>query len=278
MPASNDGITRLESALAAAATDGRPALIPYLTAGYPGLSDLPTLVRAAARGGADVIEIGVPFSDPLADGPVLQAISQDALARGFTLKDFWPMLAEAAQAGPPVVILTYVNPVLAQGAATFLDHVQAAEASGLIIPDLPWLEAGAMKRQADARGLGLIPLAAPTSTDSHLAAISGARGFVYGVSVTGVTGIRTQVAASVLELARRLKASVRLPVAIGFGISTPEQAVEVGREADAIIVGTALMQALKGAPDAMTVERFVRDFRTALDKARSQYDTRGAIG
>lgn len=256
--------------IAAAFRAGRPVLIPYVTAGHPRLSVLPALIRAAREAGADLMEVGLPFSDPLADGPVLQAAAATALAGGATVDRVFSALAAARDAGLPILLLTYVNPVLARGPERFLEEARDAGVDGLIVPDLPWAEARGLERAARTRGLALIPMAAPTSTDAHLRAIRRARGFVYGVSVTGVTGVRTALDPSTLAFAARLKAAVPLPVAIGFGIGTPEQAAAVARVADGVIVGSALVRALEAEPDDPpgVVRRLVGAFRRALDGVR----------
>jgi tryptophan synthase alpha chain len=280
MPRRADGVTRLAAALERRRRAGQAALIPYLTAGFPALDILPTLVGEAFRAGADVVEVGVPFSDPLADGPTIQATATAALNRGFRLDRFWPVLTEAVPAEDPVVLLTYVNPVIAWGVDRFMADAAAAGVAGLIIPDLPWIEAAPFRRSAERRGLALIPLAAPTSTDAHLAAIRSARGFVYGVSVTGVTGVRRTLEEGVIAFAERLRRAVSLPVAIGFGISTPDQAQRVGEVADAVIVGSALMQAIAAQEeDAPTVVRgFVTAFRSALNDRTGKGGALGDLG
>ncbi len=260
---------RIAEAFRQAGKEGRAALMPYVTGGFPRLDMLADVVDAAFRGGADLVEVGVPFSDPLADGPVLQRAAEAALAGPYSLQGLFDALAARREPGP-VVLLTYVNPVLAWGAARFLAASRAAGASGLIIPDLPWAESREMDRAARGEGLALIPLAAPTSTDEHLARLNRARGFVYGVSLTGVTGARADLDPGLAAFAGRLKRATRLPVAIGFGISTPEQARTVGRLVDGVIVGSALVRAQADDPaDAVGItEGFVRRFRDALDGGR----------
>lgn len=246
---------------------GRPALMPYLTAGYPAPGMLADLVESAVNGGADLLEIGVPFSDPLADGPIVQHAAQVALDQGFRLADLFSELKSASHRAPgvPLVLLTYVNPVLAYGPEAFLDRAAASGASGLIVPDLPWMEAEGLDRLARERDLALIPLAAPTSTDAHLDAIRSARGFIYGVSLTGVTGVRHSLDPGVVSFAQRLK-KTGLPVAIGFGISTPAHAQALVGVADGVIVGSALVRAVGEARgrEVETVRTFVEGFRMAL--------------
>ena len=246
------------------------ALMPYLTAGYPDLAELPALLDALVAGGADAVELGVPFSDPLADGPALQAAATAALAAGFTLDGFWEVLGGALAHYPlPVALLTYVNPILAHGAARFVERAAACGVAGLIVPDLPWAESGALGRLTRAHGVALVPMATPNSPPEHLRRIRSGQGFVYGVSVTGVTGVRDQLSPDVLAFASRLKESVGLPVAIGFGISTPEQAARVATVADGVIVGSALVTAVMRDPAhaAEVAAMRVGELRRALDAA-----------
>jgi len=204
----------LKEAFDRAKAEGRAALIPYLTAGVPRLDALPDLVGAAFAGGADVVEVGVPFSDPLADGPILQRAAEMALAGDYTLAGLFRTLAATPKTGP-VVLLTYINPVLAWGPDRFVAAAHEAGASGLIVPDLPWEESHDLDRVCRAAGLALIPLAAPTSTDAHLRRIGQARGFVYAVSLTGVTGVRQQLDPELPAFAARVRRLARLPVAVG---------------------------------------------------------------
>ncbi len=260
-------MTTIREAFAKAKAEGRAALIPYVTAGYPDLARLRGLVAALTEAGADVIEIGIPFSDPLADGPVLQHAATEALRRGTRVKDILAAVETFAASSAPLVFLTYINPVFHYGIERFSADSKQVGIQGLIVPDLPWVEGRDMRRSAEKSGLALIPLVAPTSTDAHLRAIRTAKGFVYGVSVTGVTGARQAVDAGVAGLVARVKEHVNLPVAVGFGIASPDQAREVGQLADGVIVGSALVDAIGKNPDQaeQTAFRFVRDLRMALD-------------
>lgn len=262
------GPTRIAAAFAAAAKSGRAALIPYVTAGYPNLAVLPAVLQALQRGGADLIEIGIPFSDPLADGPVLQRAASEALRQGLRVADIFAALQALAPLPTPVVLLTYFNPVLRYGVDRFLDHAAAVGFSGLVIPDLPWVEAGEVRKQAKSRGLALVPLVAPTSTESHLKALARAQGFVYAVSVTGVTGAREQVDRNVGRMVARIRQYCRLPVAIGFGIAGREQARTAAAWADGVIVGSALVERIGRNPTqaAAVAEAFVADLAAGLGK------------
>jgi len=258
---------RIQEAFRRARAEGRAALIPYITAGYPRLDLLPDLVQAVTEAGADVIEIGIPFSDPLADGPVLQQAATIALANGTKIKDIFSVVAQLAPKAPPLVFLTYINPVFHMGMEVFVTHMREAGVEGVIIPDLPWAEAEDMRAITRSHGVALIPLVAPTSTDRHLKAIQQeGDGFVYGVSLTGVTGVRDTLDAGVGDLVRRIKAAGPLPVAMGFGISTPEQAHTVAQLADGVIVGSALVKHLQTHPDkpVQAAYDFVRDLRDAV--------------
>ncbi|MCL6562115.1 MAG: tryptophan synthase subunit alpha [Firmicutes bacterium] len=260
------GREQIAEAFRKARQQGRAALIPYVTAGVPDLRALPEILRALGEAGADLVEVGIPFSDPLADGPVLQRAATWALAQGVRLADIWQTLNGVVD-GPVRVALTYVNTVLRRGPETFMGEAARAHLAGAIIPDLPWIEGLEVRRAAQAAGLAVIPLVAPTSTDQHLEAIAQGEGFVYAVSVTGVTGMREEVAAGVEELVRRVRERVDLPVAIGFGISTPEQARQVGKVADGVIVGSALMARIMEAPAEAAEQafRFTRSLRQALE-------------
>ncbi len=264
------GVQRLDAVFRARPT---AALMPYLTAGYPDLARLPDLLAALAAGGADAVELGVPFSDPLADGPALQAAATAALAAGFTLDGLWAVLDRVLGTySLPVVLLTYVNPILAHGAARFVERAAGAGVAGLIVPDLPWAEAAPLRRLTRQRGMALVPMATPNSPPAHLKDIRSGDGFVYGVSVTGVTGVRDQLAPDVLAFASRLKEAVGLPVAIGFGISTPDQAAQVGTVADGVIVGSALVSALMQDPRhaAQVATTRVRALARALKGGRGE--------
>ncbi len=244
----------------------RAALIPYITAGHPTLTDLPNLVQALNDGGADMIEIGIPFSDPLADGPVLQKAATEALSNGVKIRDILRMTEKLSAHSVPIVYLSYFNPVFRFGVRRFLEAAQASGVKGLMIPDLPWLESDEVFNNALELGLSLIPFVAPTSTDQHIASLAKTTGFIYGVSVTGVTGVRKDVDAGLRFLVDRVKQSVSLPLAIGFGISTPEQAAYVGQMAEGVIVGSALVRIIgqDRSRSADLAGEFVASLRQAL--------------
>jgi len=270
-------VSRLAAAFAAAAAQGRPAVMPYVTAGDPSLAATAALLPALAAAGADIVELGVPFSDPLADGPTNQRAAQRALQAGTTVAGVLDTVAHVRQQGLaiPIVLLVYYNCIYRHGEEHFVEAAAAAGVDGLIVPDLPPEEAGSLRSVAAAAGLDLVPLAAPTSTDQRLALIGQvARGFIYCVSVTGVTGARSTLPAELAGFLRRVRqaAGNRVPLAVGFGISTPDQVREVGRWADGVIVGSALVERLERAPSPAAgideAAALVRDLRRAADTAR----------
>ncbi|MBN2808311.1 MAG: tryptophan synthase subunit alpha [Deltaproteobacteria bacterium] len=251
--------------------EGRKALITFITAGDPDLAATCDLVDVLVAAGADIVELGVPFSDPLADGPTIQAASTRSLAQGTTLKKIVATVKEIRRRTEiPLVLMTYYNPLYRYGLEKFIADACAAGVDGLIVPDLP-LEESAELRCLAAAKLAVIPLAAPTTPDSRLAEIVAAgRGFLYYVTVTGITGTRTTLPAELAaSLDRVKKIAGELPLAAGFGIATPEQARVVGGHADAVIVGSALVEiiARHGATAAGRNElgERVRALRHALD-------------
>jgi tryptophan synthase alpha chain len=243
---------------------GRAALVPYLTAGYPTLGGAYEVGEAYVTAGADVVEVGVPFSDSLTDGPVIQNTNTRALENGANL-GYSLRLASHFAARVPVALLTSYNIVLARGTERFLEDVAGAEASGLVIPDLPIDEALDFREMAAERGVAICPLAAPTTDDARLDKIAeAASGFVYCVSVAGVTGAREKLQAGAIELLRRVRARVEVPVALGFGISSAEAAVQAASEADGVIVGSKLMQLVETeGPEGAGA--WLREVREALD-------------
>jgi tryptophan synthase alpha chain len=252
------GVERIAAAFAA--TNGHAALMPYLMGGFPDLDASLAIGEAYADGGADLVELGVPFSDPLADGPVIHAAGTRALASGATV----PAVIELARALAerlPVVLMCYANLVMARGVERFADELAGANVSGLIIPDLPLEESSAALRACDAVGLALVPLVAPTTPAERLARICAqARGFIYTVSVTGTTGERTGVDAG--ALLARVQAHATVPVALGFGIATGEQAAAAAAAgANGVIVGSRLVRA---AAEGEDVRALVGELSAAL--------------
>ncbi len=262
------GIERIAGAFASAHADGRrAALMPYLMGGFPNVETSLAIGRAYVEGGADLIELGVPFSDPLADGPVIHAAGTAALRAGARLEQVVE-IGRALADEVPVVLMCYVNPILARGAERFADMLLEARISGLIVPDLPLEENAELLSLCDERGLALVPLIAPTTPDERLARIGAeARGFLYAVSLTGTTGERSGLdRARLSEVLRRAGAHTSVPVAVGFGIGTPEQAREaVLAGADGVIIGSRLVRAAGEAQEpAAAVAELIRGFAAAL--------------
>jgi tryptophan synthase alpha chain len=254
--------------LRAAFREDRVALIPYLTAGYPTLEGAWEVGEAYVAAGADVVEIGVPFSDPLADGPTIQDTTTRALQNGAD-PDYCLELASGFSERVPVLFLVYYNVIFARGVEKFLDEAAGAGVSGVVIPDLPVDEAGRFAGLAAERGVAFCPLAAPTSTDERLARVGElATGFVYCVSVAGVTGVRDALPPGAVELLRRARREVEAPVVLGFGIGSVEAAAQAAREADGIIIGSKLMRLVgEGGPER--AGGWLREVREALsDVAR----------
>ncbi len=248
----------LNQAFAAARQKNRAAFIPFVSGGFPDPASCADLIRGLDDLGAEVIEVGLPFSDPMADGPVIQASSQQALERGATPGRVLEMVAEVApRLGAALVLMTYYNPVLQMGLADFARRAAEAGAAGVIVPDLPPEEAGPWRRAAGKAGLDTILMAAPTTPASRLPLIlEGCRGFLYYVSLTGVTGAGLTIAPdSLARLAGIRAAAGGLPVAVGFGVARPEQAAALASAADGVIVGSALMRPiLEAASPARGVE------------------------
>ena len=249
-----------------ATAPGRAALMPYLMGGFPTIEGSKEVGYAYADGGADLVELGVPFSDPLADGPVIHAAGTDALRAGATLGGVLGV-CEAIAPRVPVVLMCYTNLVLARGPEVFAQRAVDAGASGLIVPDLPLEESHGVREACDAAGVALVPLVAPTTPAERMARIgASARGFVYAVSVAGTTGERAALPKVFADIVARAKAATEVPVAVGFGIGTPELAREAADAgADGVIVGTRLVRAVAEAQDApAAVHELVARFAQAL--------------
>jgi tryptophan synthase alpha chain len=262
------GAQRLAAAFAT--TSKRAALMPYLMGGFPSLEESARIGEAYARAGADVIELGVPYSDPLADGPVIHAAGTRALAAGANVAGVLEV-TRAVSANVPVVLMCYANMVFAPGARAFVERARLAGACGLIVPDLPYNEAGEVRDACDEGGIALVPLVAPTTTPERLREIgASARGFLYTVSLIGTTGERRTLGERHAELVGRAQASTDVPVALGFGISTPAQAAEAADAgADGVIVGTRLVRAAAETEDpAGAVGELVAELAAALDASR----------
>lgn len=244
----------------------KPIFMPYFPIGYPDLPTSMDVLEALAKNGADLIEIGMPFSDPLADGPVIQQATQTALERGATTKQALAAVAELRKRGVsiPLALMGYYNPMLAYGLEKFVRDAADAGADGFIIPDLPPEEADEFT--AVRGGMPHITMLAPTTPAERMEQIArNAQGFIYLVSVTGVTGARTGLAEGLADLVARVREHTTIPVCVGFGISTPEQAKAIGALADGVIVGSACVREIGASKNpAETAGEFARKFKSAL--------------
>jgi tryptophan synthase alpha chain len=247
-------VNRLETVLLDARRAQRKALVVYVCAGDPDLATTEALVPRLVEAGADVVELGVPFSDPLADGPTIQAASQRALLAGTSLSGVLGLVARLRKSGcqVPLVLFGYMNPILRMGLGPFVERAAQAGADGVLVADLPLEEAAPLQQLAEGQGLSVVLLAAPTTPPERLKAIGAATsGFLYFVSVTGVTGARAELPADLPTRLAEARAATKVPVAVGFGVSTPAQARALSQYADAVVVGSAVVEALhQGGPEA----------------------------
>jgi tryptophan synthase alpha chain len=265
----------------------KPIFMPYFSLGYPDLDTSIDVIEALAKNGADLIEVGLSFSDPLADGPVIQHATQIALEKGITVKKSLAAVAELRKRGVdiPLILMGYYNPMLAYGLEKFVSDAVEAGADGFIVPDLPMEESeeftSALEKLAGRvdgddlspsyRDHPLIPMLAPTSSPERMEMIArDAKGFIYLVSVTGITGERKSLADGLGELINRVREHTSVPVGVGFGIGTPEQAKQVGQLADGVIVGSACVKTIGGSENPVgAAKEFAAEFRGALDKHRA---------
>ena len=245
-------------------SEKRPALIAYLTVGHPSITDTPSLVKAAINGGADIIELGIPFSDPLAEGPTIQRSSAAALRLGVTPETCLETCATLRDDGveTPIILMGYYNPILAYGVESFITKAARAGVNGLIIVDLPPEEGEAVKNKCTENDLDLVMLLTPTSTNERIERISTqASGFIYCVSITGVTGARSSLPTTLPTLVQRIRERTDLPIAIGFGISQREHIQSLAKYADGAVVGSAIIDAIdRAAPEerANKVQEFMK--------------------
>ncbi|MET9434513.1 tryptophan synthase subunit alpha [Streptomyces sp. NPDC006551] len=244
-------IRLLSDTLAKAKADNRAALIAYLPAGFPTVDGGIEAVKAVFEGGADVVEVGLPHSDPVLDGPVIQTADDIALRGGVRIADVMRTVREAhAATGKPVLVMTYWNPIDRYGIERFTEELAAAGGAGCILPDLPVQESATWREHADKHGLATVFVVAPSSRDERLATITAAgSGFVYAASLMGVTGTRESVGEQAADLVRRTRATSELPVCVGLGVSNAEQAKEVASFADGVIVGSAFVKRMLDADD-----------------------------
>jgi tryptophan synthase alpha chain len=260
--------------------EGRKALVPFFTAGYPNASTTLALVQEAAKAGADFVELGIPFSDPVADGSTIQRSSQRALQGGMTLKKALDLCAQLqGQVEIPLILMSYANPILALGIQTFAKEACLAGVQGVILPDVPLEESAPFSRALNGEGLALIQLLAPTTGSERATRIAqAARGFLYAVSVTGITGGKSPCQDTLKQMAQHVGAQSSVPLYAGFGISTPEHAALAGRHCDGVIVGSALIREFDEAGGQMRgVEKvggLLRQMRQALDQIS---EPKGAI-
>ena len=255
------GESRIRRMFDTAREQRRPGLIVFLTAGFPDMEATMELVPALVAAGADAVELGVPFSDPLAEGPVIQDSSFKALQNGTSLEDCLNAAEALRDKVPdtPLILMGYYNPIHTYGLVPFAQRCHQAGVDGLITVDLPGFEADPLTAECQAHDISMIPLLAPTSTDESIeASCTGASGFIYCISVTGVTGTREQVSGRSFELLDRVKTHTTLPLAVGFGISNRVHVEEVGKTADAAVVGSALIRVMLESPREELVKRASR--------------------
>lgn len=268
------GRERLERIFEETRRQRRAALIFYYPAGFPQADVAQDVLEGLANSGADILEIGMPFSDPLADGPTIQAATQAALAGGMTMQGCLQTVAELRRRGvrQGLVLMGYLNPVLAYGIERWVEEAAAVGADGVILPDLPPEEAAAFQACCEASGLATIYLISPaTPPDRARQVAQRSRGFLYLVSLTGVTGARDRLPEGLEDLIRRSRALTSLPLAVGFGVSTPQQAALIGRVADGVIIGSALIDAVRRAEDPLAAAcRFAAQMRAALEDRRAE--------
>jgi len=278
-------VSRIAACFAALRQQGRGALIPFLEAGDPDLATSEAILRGMPAAGADLIEIGVPFTDPMADGPIIQAASRRGLRAGATLDATLAMVSRfrAGDAHTPVILMGYLNPIEIYGPERFCRAASAAGVDGLIIVDLPSEEADLVAPHAEANGLDIIPLVAPTTDEARLPVVlAGSSGFIYYVSITGVTGTRSASEDELAAALPRLRQATDLPVAIGFGVRTPGQAAAAVRVADGAVVASALIDTLaktldaEGRAGATTVSAVLDQVKQIADGVRAARQTETA--
>jgi tryptophan synthase alpha chain len=263
-----NGIEHIQATFDNTRAEHRAALMPYFTAGFPDLSLSRDILRELANSGADLIEVGIPFSDPLADGPTIQRSTQAALENGASLAYCLETVRELRRqaVAQPLILMGYYNPILSYGVERFTADAAKAGVDGLIVPDLPPEEAGELEAVCQRYRLALVFFLAPNSTPERIAMVAArASGFIYLVSLTGVTGARQALPADLEAFIERVRFQTQIPLAVGFGISTPEQARQVGGLADGVIVGSALINAVEGAAQpCQAAGEFIAAFRAAL--------------
>jgi tryptophan synthase alpha chain len=250
------------------AKPGHKALIPYITVGYPNLNSTVRAASLLAANGADIIELGIPFSDPLADGATIQASSYQALQNGVNPQTCLDIAKEIRQKSEiPIVFMTYYNPVFNYGLNEFCRACTGSGIDGLIIPDLPPEEGTTLESASAEQGIDLIYLLSPASTADRIRIVAAkSRGYIYLVSVTGVTGARTNLPPGLTEFVGRVRQVARQPLCVGFGVSNPEQAKQIAEIADGVIVGSRLIQLMKEDETLNSMQKFIKELRKAIDK------------
>ena len=276
-------MSRLERTFETLRRRGRPGLVTFTTAGDPDLERSADILRTLDRSGADVLEVGVPFSDPLADGPVIQRASERALRAGATLARVLELVAAVrSDISAGIVLFTYANPIVRMGMTSFVERAAAAGVDGVLVLDLPIEEADGFRDRTVGAGIDPIFLLSPTTSDARIRrAAELGRGFLYGISRLGVTGARDAIASGAEALVARIRSATDLPIALGFGISRPEHVAEVGRWADAAVVGSALIDVIaRAAPDRAPddVRRYVRWLRGETGNAASSATSPASAG
>jgi tryptophan synthase alpha chain len=262
-----NGITRITAVFTQAHAESRAAFMPYHAMGYPSRAETLAIIQTLSAAGADLFEIGIPHSDPLADGPTIQTATYAALTQGTTVQDCLAMCRELRAGGvdQPFCAMTYYNPLFAYGVERFVADAAAAGIDGLIVPDLPPEEADELETAAKAAGLATVYLLAPTSTPERIRLVAQrATGFIYLVSVTGITGARSELPADLAEFVRRVRSHTDLPLAVGFGIGSGAQAAAVAALADGVIVGSALVKAADVQDGLISVKRLAEELAAGV--------------
>lgn len=263
-------MNRLKQCFANLKKQNSKALVTFITAGDPDLATTEEMIHLLEKAGADIIELGMPFSDPMADGPTIQLSSERALAAGTNLERILSMIRSVRSvSGIPIILMGYLNPIHAYGYERFAQHAAQAGVDGVLLVDMPPEEAGEFLQPATIHGLNVVFLLTPTSDPARINTVAKmGRGFLYYVTVTGVTGVRQEVSTSLAEELSRIRTKIKLPIVAGFGISTPQQAANVAELADGVVVGSAIVRLFQQYTGA-ELEREVKDFVTALKQAIS---------
>ncbi|HHN66350.1 MAG TPA: tryptophan synthase subunit alpha [Nitrospirae bacterium] len=258
-------MNRIDRTFGKLKTEKRKAFIPYIMAGDPSLDDTLTLVKLLEDEGADLVELGVPFSDPLADGPVIQEAASRALGRGVTLRKVISTVRMIRRSSNiPIILMTYYNPVFRYGLRRFIEDASSSGVDGLIVPDLPPDEAAELLKESRRQDISTIFLLAPTSTDKRIRLVSRAStGFIYYVSITGITGSRLRIDRHLVRMVRRIKNFSNKPVCVGFGVKKPEEAAAVANCSDGVIVGSSIVKMIKEKRGSL--RKYIRDIRKAID-------------